>query len=173
MILLIDNYDSFSYNLYQLIRAINPEIKVIRNDEADGRRDWALKPEAIILSPGARASAGCGLLHEVVQKLGRKIPILGVCLGHQVICEAYGGVVSKQTADARQTVRDKARYENAAVCWVCRRKRRWHGTIRWRRRRKNFPECLQVTAGTSDGEIMALQHKTKAVYGVQFHRNQF
>ena len=111
MILLIDNYDSFSYNLYQLIGAINPEIKVIRNDELTAEEIEALKPGAIILSPGPGRPQDAGCCIEVVQKLGGKIPILGVCLGHQVICEAYGGVV------ARQTVRDKARYENAAVCW--------------------------------------------------------
>ena len=92
MILLIDNYDSFSYNLYQLIGAINPEIKVIRNDELTAEEIEALKPEAIILSPGPGRPQNAGCCIEVVQKLGGKIPILGVCLGHQVICEAYGGV---------------------------------------------------------------------------------
>ena len=86
MILLIDNYDSFSYNLYQLIGAINPEIKVIRNDELTAEEIEALKPEAIILSPGPGRPQDAGCCIEVVQKLGGKIPILGVCLGHQVIC---------------------------------------------------------------------------------------
>ena len=86
MILLIDNYDSFSYNLYQLIGAINPEIKVIRNDELTAEEIEALKPEAIILSPGPGRPQNAGCCIEVVQKLGGKIPILGVCLGHQVIC---------------------------------------------------------------------------------------
>ena len=85
MILLIDNYDSFSYNLYQLIGAINPEIKVIRNDELTAEEIEALKPEAIILSPGPGRPQDAGCCIEVVQKLGGKIPILGVCLGHQVI----------------------------------------------------------------------------------------
>ena len=105
MILLIDNYDSFSYNLYQLIGAINPEIKVIRNDELTAEEIEALKPEAIILSPGPGRPRDAGCCIEVVQKLGGKIPILGVCLGHQVICEAYGGVVSyaKQLMHGKQS----------------------------------------------------------------------
>ena len=106
MILLIDNYDSFSYNLYQLIGAINPEIKVIRNDELTAEEIETLKPEAIILSPGPGRPQDAGCCIEVVQKLGGKIPILGVCLGHQVICEAYGGVVSyaKQLMHGKQSV---------------------------------------------------------------------
>ena len=88
MILLIDNYDSFSYNLYQLIGGIRPDIKVIRNDELTVSEIDTLKPEAIILSPGPGKPGDAGVCIETVQKLGGKIPILGVCLGHQAICEA-------------------------------------------------------------------------------------
>ena len=169
MILLIDNYDSFSYNLYQLIGAINPEIKVIRNDELTAEEIEALKPEAIILSPGPGRPQDAGCCIEVVQKLGGKIPILGVCLGHQVICEAYGGVVSyaKQLMHGKQSV---TKLDTKTPLFVGLPEEttvaRYHSLAA---QEETFPECLQVTARTSDGEIMALQHKTKAVYGVQFH----
>ena len=169
MILLIDNYDSFSYNLYQLIGAINPEIKVIRNDELTAEEIETLKPEAIILSPGPGRPQDAGCCIEVVQKLGGKIPILGVCLGHQVICEAYGGVVSyaKQLMHGKQSV---TKLDTKTPLFVGLPEEttvaRYHSLAA---QEETFPECLQVTARTSDGEIMALQHKTKAVYGVQFH----
>ncbi len=118
MILLIDNYDSFSYNLYQLIGAINPEIKVIRNDELTAEEIEALKPEAIILSPGPGRPQNAGCCIEVVQKARRENPdprrvfgASGDLRGIRRSCFLC------KTADARQTVRDKARYENAAVCW--------------------------------------------------------
>ena len=93
MILLIDNYDSFSYNLYQLIGTIEPDIKVIRNDEMTVGEVKALNPQLIILSPGPGRPDQAGICEEVVKKLGPSIPILGVCLGHQAICEAYGGII--------------------------------------------------------------------------------
>ena len=92
MILLIDNYDSFSYNLYQLIGSINPDIKVIRNDEMTVSEIASLKPSHIILSPGPGKPQDAGICEDVVRKLGGKIPILGVCLGHQAICESFGGI---------------------------------------------------------------------------------
>ena len=128
-----------------------------------------LKPEAIILSPGPGRPQDAGCCIEVVQKLGGKIPILGVCLGHQVICEAYGGVVSyaKQLMHGKQSV---TKLDTKTPLFVGLPEEttvaRYHSLAA---QEENFPECLQVTARTSDGEIMALQHKTKAVYGVQFH----
>lgn len=128
-----------------------------------------LKPEAIILSPGPGRPQNAGCCIEVVQKLGGKIPILGVCLGHQVICEAYGGVVSyaKQLMHGKQSV---TKLDTKTPLFVGLPEEttvaRYHSLAA---QEETFPECLQVTARTSDGEIMALQHKTKAVYGVQFH----
>ena len=169
MILLIDNYDSFSYNLYQLIGTINPEIKVIRNDELTAEEIEALKPEAIILSPGPGRPQDAGCCIEVVQKLGGKIPILGVCLGHQVICEAYGGVVSyaKQLMHGKKSrihidsnspifkgldeEMDAARYHSLVAV------------------RETVPDVLQVIGEDKNGEVMAVQHKTYPVYGLQFH----
>ena len=94
MILLIDNYDSFSYNLYQLIGYVNPDIKVVRNDEISLAEIEKLKPEAIVLSPGPGRPEDAGICIPVIKEFAGKIPILGVCLGHQSICEAFGGVVS-------------------------------------------------------------------------------
>ena len=94
MILLIDNYDSFSYNLYQLIGALNPDIEVIRNDAASIAEIEKLKPEAIILSPGPDRPEDAGVCIDVVRKLGGTIPVLGICLGHQAVCMAYGGTIS-------------------------------------------------------------------------------
>ena len=94
MILLIDNYDSFSYNLYQMLGTISPEIKVIRNDAMTVDEIAALQPSHIILSPGPGRPEDAGIIIETVQKLGGKIPILGVCLGHQAICAAYGAIIN-------------------------------------------------------------------------------
>ena len=94
MILLIDNYDSFSYNLYQLIGSITPDIKVIRNDEMTVEEIEALNPSHIILSPGPGKPEDAGICEEVVRKIGGKIPIMGVCLGHQAICEVFGATVT-------------------------------------------------------------------------------
>ena len=94
MILLIDNYDSFSYNLYQLVGSIQPDIRVIRNDEMTVPEIEALAPEKIILSPGPGRPENAGILIEAVKVLGPKIPLLGVCLGHQAICAAFGGTVT-------------------------------------------------------------------------------
>ena len=93
MILLIDNYDSFSYNLYQLIGTVNPDIKVIRNDEMTVDAVELLQPELIVLSPGPGKPSEAGICEEVVHRLAGKIPIFGVCLGHQAICEVFGGTV--------------------------------------------------------------------------------
>ena len=169
MILLIDNYDSFSYNLYQLIGAINPEIKVIRNDELTAEEIEALKPEAIILSPGPGRPQDAGCCIEVVQKLGGKIPILGVCLGHQVICEAYGGVVSyaKQLMHGKKS---RIHIDNNSPIFKGLDEEmdaaRYHSLVAVR---ETVPNVLQVIGEDKNGEVMAVQHKTYPVYGLQFH----
>lgn len=173
MILLIDNYDSFSYNLFQMVGTILPkgeEMKVIRNDAmtVDGVKDLA--PEGIILSPGPGRPADAGITEEVAKTLGPSIPTLGVCLGHQAICEAYGATVTyaRQLMHGKQSVATLntncpiftglpekikvARYHSLAVD------------------PKTIPEgVLQVTATADDGEVMAVQHTTYPIYGVQFH----
>ena len=169
MILLIDNYDSFSYNLFQLIGSLNPDIKVIRNDAFSVKEIEEMKPEAIILSPGPGKPEDSGIGIDVVKELGDKIPILGVCLGHQSICTAYGGTVSyaKELMHGKQSMTklDKecpvfkglpdtipvARYHSLALI------------------EDTLPECLTITARTDDGEVMAVKHKNYPVYGLQFH----
>ena len=169
MILLIDNYDSFSYNLYQLIGMVDPDIKVVRTDTYTVKQITEMQPDAIVLSPGPGRPSEAGICVEAVQKLSGKYPILGVCLGHQAICEAFGATVSY----AKELMHGKAsriyvdcssrifggmnseiqaaRYHSLAAC------------------RDTIPECLKVIAQADDGEIMAVEHVRYPVYGLQFH----
>lgn len=169
MILLIDNYDSFSYNLYQLIGSINSDIKVIRNDAMTVEEVRALAPEVIIISPGPGHPEESGICIDLVKTLGSEIPILGVCLGHQVICTAYGGVVSyaKQMMHGKQS--DTKLDLTCSLfegCSEVTKVARYHSLAAIE---STMPECLQITARTDDGEIMAVKHKDYEVYGVQFH----
>lgn len=169
MILLIDNYDSFSYNLYQFIGELSPDIKVIRNDAMTVDEIAALKPSHIILSPGPGRPEDAGVIIEVVQRLGGKIPILGVCLGHQAICAAYGATITyaKQLMHGKQSS-----VELDTDCLLFRgistttKVARYHSLAA---DENTMPDCLAVTARTADGEVMAVMHKTMPVFGVQFH----
>ena len=168
MTLLIDNYDSFSYNLYQLVGALGPPVRVIRNDEMTIEEIRALHPDRIILSPGPGRPEDAGITMAAVQ-LGQEVPLLGVCLGHQAICAAFGGTVTY----ARQLMHGKqsrvtfdrscplfrglpeqglvARYHSLAVV------------------ADTLPPELTASARTEDGELMAVQHRQYPIYGVQFH----
>lgn len=169
MILLIDNYDSFSYNLFQLIGEIEPDIQVVRNDELTIEEIRERKPERIILSPGPGRPEDAGNIIEVVQSLGGEIPILGVCLGHQAICSAYGATVTyaKTLMHGKQS---KAELDASCLLFQgCSKETlvaRYHSLAA---DEATMPECLRVTAKTEDGEVMAVQHRTYPVYGVQFH----
>ncbi len=174
MILLIDNYDSFSYNLYQLIGEVNLDInneaiKVIRNDEMSVSEIENLNPKAIFLSPGPGKPADAGVCVDVVKTLGVKIPIFGVCLGHQGICEAYGGVVSY----ASQLMHGKtsmSTLDNNCILFKNMpaeiQVARYHSLAAVN---DTMPECLGIVAQTQNGDIMAVAHKEHQVYGVQFH----
>lgn len=169
MILLIDNYDSFSYNLYQLVGQIESDIQVIRNDELTVEQIKARKPERIILSPGPGRPENAGVILDVVKMLGERIPILGVCLGHQAICAAFGATVTyarrlmhgkqSQVRFDRTCPLFQSCPENALVA-------RYHSLAV---DAQTIPDCLRVTAMTGDGEIMAVQHRQFPIYGVQFH----
>lgn len=169
MILLIDNYDSFSYNLYQLIGTINQDIKVIRNDEMTVEEIKALNPEYIILSPGPKRPQDAGVCIQVAKELGEDCKILGVCLGHQSICEAYGATITyaKELMHGKQSLCKvdnedelfRGLEENVVVA-------RYHSLAA---DESTMPDCLKVIARTEDGEIMAVRHKTKNIWGVQFH----
>ena len=169
MILLVDNYDSFSYNLYQLVGSIHPDIRVIRNDAMSPEEVRALAPEAVILSPGPGKPEDAGICVELVKQLAGEVPLLGVCLGHQAICQAFGAVVSyaRELMHGKQSMTrldltspifrglpqevPVARYHSLAVV------------------EDTLPETLQVIARTRDGEVMAVQHKQYPIYGLQFH----
>ena len=166
MILLIDNYDSFSYNLYQYIGTINPDIKVIKNDELTVEEIKILNPSHIVISPGPGRPADAGIIEEVAKKINN-IPILGVCLGHQAICEAYGlkitnakkiyhGKKDKIYLDNNITILkgiDKAIYVA-----------RYNSLVA-----EGENSELEVIAKSKDGEIMAIKHKNYPIYGLQFH----
>ncbi|MFR0870616.1 MAG: anthranilate synthase component II [Oscillospiraceae bacterium] len=167
MILLIDNYDSFSYNLYQLIGGINPDIRVIRNDEMTADEIMALKPSHIIVSPGPGRPCDAGVCEEVIKTAAGKIPILGVCLGHQAICETFGAEI---------TYAKKLMHGKKSVTTLDTSSRCSAGFLKSASTlplaggfRGGFPECLKVTARTDDGEIMAVEHRDYPIFGVQFH----
>lgn len=169
MILLIDNYDSFSYNLYQFIGEIEPDIKVIRNDEMTVEEIMAIKPDRIILSPGPGRPEDAGIIVEAVKILGKDIPILGVCLGHQAICAAFGATVTyaKKLMHGKQSdVKFDVNCRLFKGCPEIAPVARYHSLAA---DADTIPECLKITALTTDGEVMAVQHKEYPIYGVQFH----
>lgn len=169
MILLIDNYDSFSYNLYQLVGEINPDIKVIRNDEMRVEEIRKLNPSRIILSPGPGRPEHAGMIIEAVKALGNQIPILGVCLGHQAICAAYGAeiIYAKELMHGRQS---EVKFDVKCPLFAGIPERapvaRYHSLAA---DPDTLPQELDITAVTEDGEVMAVQHREYPVYGVQFH----
>lgn len=169
MTLLIDNYDSFTYNLYQLIGSIAPKVKVIRNDEMTVAQIKALAPTHIVLSPGPGTPTDAGICIQVVKELGSQIPILGVCLGHQAIFQAFGGTVSH----AEQLMHGKQ--SKALLNINCTLFKNMPGIIQVARyhslagKKETLPPSLTITANTIDGEIMAVSHKEYPIYGVQFH----
>jgi len=169
VVLLIDNYDSFSYNLYQLVGSINPDVKVIRNDEYGVSEIEEMKPSHIIISPGPGKPSDAGICEEAVSYFKGRIPILGVCLGHQAICEAFGATVSyaKELMHGKMSVVNLV--QNCRIFQNLGRTAevaRYHSLIALK---DTIPDCLEVTATTQDGEIMAVEHKEYEIYGLQFH----
>ncbi len=170
MILLIDNYDSFSYNLFQLVGQINPDIRVIRNDQLTVEEILALKPESVIISPGPGRPENAGVSVDVAQKVGMKgIPVLGVCLGHQAICQAFGARIgyAKQLMHGKQSLVDVDRASPIFKKIPGRiTAARYHSLVA---EPGSIPNSLRVIARTKGGEIMAVQHETAPIFGVQFH----
>lgn len=169
MVLLIDNYDSFSYNLVQMAGSIRPDIQVVRNDAMTVEEILSLNPSHIILSPGPGYPKDAGVCEDVVRKIGGKIPILGVCLGHQAICEAFGGKIvhakelmhgkkSRIFIDTKCPVFAGMEPEMDAA--------RYHSLVA---EKETIPDELVVTARSKDGEVMAVRHKDCEIYGLQFH----
>ena len=169
MILLIDNYDSFSYNLYQYVGEIDEDIRVIRNDEMTVEEIRLLKPERIILSPGPGRPENAGVIIEAAKELGRDIPVLGVCLGHQAICQSFGAVITYAAQLMHGKQSEVTLNTDTPLFKGCSEKTpvaRYHSLAA---DAHTMPDCLTVTAVTADGEIMAVQHKTYPIFGVQFH----
>lgn len=168
MILVIDNYDSFTYNLVQYFGSINPEIKVVRNDqfELDDIQDWNLSH--IVISPGPGRPENAGLSINLVKKYGNTIPILGVCLGHQVITVAYGGqvvhsseIVHGKTADIQHN--GSVLFDGMNNPFTA---TRYHSLVA---DRESLPDELLITAELESGLIMGIEHKSYPVFGIQFH----
>lgn len=169
MILLIDNYDSFSYNLYQVVGSLDPSIEVIRNDDKTVAEIEAMAPDAIILSPGPGRPKDAGVIEDVVRELGGKIPILGICLGHQAIGEACGATVTYAAklmhGKASAVTLDQAS-PLFADCPKVIQAGRYHSLAV---DRSTLPDNLKVIAETDDGEVMAIADEAKKIYGIQFH----
>ena len=169
MILLIDNYDSFSYNVFQLVGSVNPDIRVIRNDECSVDEIRAMNPSHIILSPGPGRPDKAGVCENVIRELGGRIPILGICLGHQAICEVAGATVTyaSHLMHGKQSL---ATLDTDSVLFRGMKKvitvARYHSLVA---DPQTIPAELKVTAVTEDGEVMAVEQTEKQIYGVQFH----
>jgi anthranilate synthase component 2 len=168
MLLMIDNYDSFTYNLVQYFGELGEEVKVIRNDEIDLDGAAALKPDHIVISPGPCTPNEAGISVPLIKAMAGKVPILGVCLGHQSIGQAFGGRI----VHAKQLMHGKTSPIHHKDVGVFRglpnpfTATRYHSLVI---ERETIPDCLEITAWTDDGEIMGVRHKTLAVEGVQFH----
>lgn len=168
MILMIDNYDSFTFNLVQYLGEIGEDIKVYRNDKISLEEIIHMSPDHIVISPGPCTPNEAGVSLELIGKLGGKIPILGVCLGHQAIGQAYGGNVirAQNLMHGKTSVihhDGKTIFEGIESPFTA---TRYHSLIV---ERDSLPECLEISAWTEQGEIMGLRHKEHVVEGVQFH----
>ena len=166
MILLIDNYDSFSYNLYQLIGSINSDIKVIRNDALTVEEIKELNPSHIVISPGPGTPKDAGIIEDVIRNIDN-IPILGVCLGHQAICEVFGAdIVHAPTI--MHGKKDLINIDNHNPLFNGLNDKivaaRYHSLMA-----TNVPDSLKVIATSRDGVVMGVKHKDKRIYGIQFH----
>lgn len=168
MLLMIDNYDSFTYNLVQYFGELGQDVHVVRNDALTVEQALALNPFAICVSPGPCSPSQAGISIDLIKAAAGKVPLLGVCLGHQAIGEAFGGKVVRaktimhgKTSPVRHT--NVGVFEGLPNPLTC---IRYHSLAI---ERESLPDCLEVTAETADGEIMGVRHKTLDVEGVQFH----
>ncbi len=168
MLLMIDNYDSFTYNLVQYLGELGEDVRVFRNDEITVEEVAQLKPARIVLSPGPCTPNEAGITLALIERLAGQVPILGVCLGHQAIGQAFGGRVVR----AMQVMHGKTSriehegrgvFRDLPAGFVA---TRYHSLVI---ERASLPDCLEVTARSEDGEIMGVRHRTLAVEGVQFH----
>jgi anthranilate synthase component 2 len=172
MLLLIDNYDSFTYNLFQYLSELGEEVRVVRNDKTTLNEIEKMNPERIVISPGPSTPQNAGISNDVIRHFGVKIPILGVCLGHQCIGYSYGGTV----ASAKEIMHGKSSlvYHNntGVLCGLLNPfpAIRYHSLVVMR---EGLPDCLEITAWTEDNTIMGVRHRQYPVEGVQFHPESF
>jgi len=172
MLLLVDNYDSFTYNLFQYLSELGEEVMVVRNDKVTLEEIAETRPRRIVISPGPSTPLHAGISNEVIRHFGSRLPVLGVCLGHQCVGYSYGATIGQ----ARQIMHGKSSliYHNrqgvlaglpspfSAI--------RYHSLVV---ERDGLPDCFEVTAWTDDGEIMGLRHRRHPVEGIQFHPESF
>jgi len=172
MLLLVDNYDSFTYNLFQYLGELGEEVEVVRNNKTTLEEIERMKPQRLVISPGPSTPLRAGISNEVIQHFGSRLPVLGVCLGHQCVGYSYGATIGQ----AKEIMHGKSSliYHNSqgvlaglpnpfpAI--------RYHSLVVVR---AGLPDCLEVTAWTADGEIMGLRHRQYPVEGVQFHPESF
>lgn len=168
MFVLIDNYDSFTYNLFHYLAELGAEIAVHRNDQIAVADLIALRPEGIVLSPGPCTPNEAGICLDLIAATAGKIPLLGVCLGHQAIAQAFGGKVIRAPKLMHGKVSEISNHGQGIFRGLPARFRatRYHSLIA---ERESLPDCLEVTAETDDGLIMGLQHRQHEIHGVQFH----
>ncbi len=168
MILVIDNYDSFTYNLVQYLGELGAEMRVFRNDEITVEEAVALNPEKVLVSPGPCTPKEAGISCDIVREFGPRLPLFGVCLGHQSIGDVYGGNVIRADRlmhgkTSPMLHEDKSLFKGLPSPFDA---TRYHSLII---ERDTLPDCLEITAWTAEGEIMGVQHKEHPVHGVQFH----
>ncbi len=168
MILMIDNYDSFTYNLYQYLSMLGEEVKVVRNDEITIEKIRDMKPEMIVLSPGPCTPNESGICKDIVMYLNLEYPILGVCLGHQTIAQMYGGKIIKAKEPVHGKVCKIDHIDKGVFMGLKNplKVTRYHSLVV---DKESLPDVFEITAMTKDGEIMGLRHKELPIEGVQFH----
>ena len=172
MLLLIDNYDSFTYNLFQYLSELGEEVVVVRNDKTTLEEIDRMKPQRIVISPGPSTPLRAGISNEVIRHFGSRLPILGVCLGHQCIGYSYGGLIGQ----AKEIMHGKSSLIHHKSQGVFAGLPNPFPAIRYHSlivQREGLPDCFEVTAWTDDGTIMGLRHRQYPVEGVQFHPESF
>ena len=172
MLLLIDNYDSFTYNLYQYLSELGAEVKVVRNNKTTVDEIEGMNPEQIVISPGPSTPQQAGISNDVIRHFGSKLPLLGVCLGHQCVGYSYGGMVGS----AAKIMHGKSSLIHHNNTGVFAEMPNPFSAIRYHSlavERDGLPDCLEITAWTDDGEIMGIRHRSYPVQGVQFHPESF
>lgn len=168
MILLVDNYDSFTYNLVQYFGELGAEVRVVRNDQITVEYAEGMRPSHVVLSPGPRTPDDAGITLPLIERLAGRIPLLGVCLGHQAIGQAFGGTVVRARTVMHGKV-SRIRHDGEGLFAGLPQDfaaTRYHSLVL---ERASLPDCLAITAESEDGEIMGLRHRNLPVEGVQFH----